>query len=41
VLLADREFIGADWLEFLCKNNIPFVIRLREARYTTHAAPAG
>jgi hypothetical protein len=30
VLLADREFIGADWLEFLCKNNVPFVIRLRE-----------
>jgi hypothetical protein len=30
LLLADREFIGVDWLEFLCKNNVPFVIRLRE-----------
>jgi hypothetical protein len=30
VLLADREFIGAEWLEFLNDNNIPFAIRLRE-----------
>jgi len=30
LLLADREFIGADWLEFLCKTNIPFAIRLKE-----------
>lgn len=30
LVLADREFIGADWLEFLCKNNVPFAIRLRE-----------
>jgi hypothetical protein len=30
LLLAEREFIGADWLEFLCKNNILFAIRLRE-----------
>ncbi|WP_171181044.1 IS4 family transposase [Ruegeria sp. HKCCD8929] len=29
-LLADREFIGTDWIEFLNKNNIPFVIRLKE-----------
>jgi hypothetical protein len=29
-LLADREFIGADWLKFLNENNIPFAIRLRE-----------
>lgn len=29
ILLADREFIGAAWLEFLCENNIPFAIRLR------------
>jgi len=35
VLLADREFIGAEWLEFLCKNNVPFSIRLR-ARLTVH-----
>jgi len=30
VLLADREFVGADWLEFLNDNKIPFAIRLRE-----------
>lgn len=30
LLLADREFIGAEWLEFLCKNKIPFAIRLKE-----------
>lgn len=29
-LLADREFIGAEWLKFLCENNVPFAIRLRE-----------
>lgn len=32
LLLADREFIGAEWMEFLCKNNIPFAIRLREGQ---------
>jgi hypothetical protein len=30
VLLADREFIGAAWQKFLCDNNVPFAIRLRE-----------
>jgi len=30
ILLADREFIGAEWLTFLNENNIPFAIRLRE-----------
>ena len=30
LLLADREFIGADWLKFLNDNNVPFAIRLRE-----------
>ena len=30
ILLADREFIGAEWLKFLNDNNIPFAIRLRE-----------
>ena len=33
VLLADREFIGDEWLEFLIENNVPFVIRLRENTY--------
>lgn len=30
MLLADREFVGAEWMEFLNENNIPFAIRLRE-----------
>lgn len=30
LLLADREFIGAEWLNFLEDNNILFSIRLRE-----------
>ena len=29
-LLADREFIGAQWLEYLIENNVPFVIRLKQ-----------
>lgn len=33
VLLADREFIGEDWVDFLLKNNIPFVIRLKANRH--------
>lgn len=36
LLLADREFIGRDWVDFLCENNIPFAIRLRgDLRITT------
>ncbi len=36
LLLADREFIGRDWMDFLCENNIPFAIRLRgDLRITT------
>lgn len=36
LLLADREFIGADWLTFLNDNNVRFAIRLREdLRVTT------
>ena len=37
LLLADREFIGHAWADFLCENNIPFAIRLRGAHYTTLA----
>jgi hypothetical protein len=29
-LLADREFIGARWMNFLNENNIPFAIRVKE-----------
>ena len=32
-LLADREFVGEEWLLYLIENNIPFVIRLREDMY--------
>ncbi len=36
LLLADREFIGTEWLKFLNDNNIMFAIRLREdLRVTT------
>jgi len=29
-LLADREFIGAEWMNFLNENNVPFVIRIKK-----------
>ena len=29
VVLADREFVGDDWMSFLYQNRIPFVIRIR------------
>ena len=36
LLLADREFVGAEWLQFLNDSNIKFAIRLREdLRVTT------
>lgn len=36
LLLADREFVGHAWVDFLNENNIPFAIRLREdMRITT------
>jgi DDE family transposase len=36
MLVADREFIGREWTDFLCENNIPFAIRLRgDLRVTT------
>ena len=30
-LLADREFVGQRWMDFLNENNIPFVIRVKAA----------
>jgi hypothetical protein len=30
LLLADREFIGAEWIKFLIENDIPFAIRAKE-----------
>lgn len=32
LLLADREFIGAEWIRYLIDTDIPFAIRLREGR---------
>jgi hypothetical protein len=29
-LLADREFVDAEWMNFLNKNSVPFVICLKE-----------
>ena len=29
-LLGDREFIGAEWMNFLNENNVPFVIRIKK-----------
>jgi len=29
-IVGDREFVGDDWLTFLCEKNIPFVMRCRE-----------
>ena len=34
-LLADREFIGTQWLDFLHKNNIPFAIRVKGNQIVT------
>ena len=34
-LLADREFIGALWLDFLNENNIPFIIRVKANQSVT------
>ena len=33
ILLADREFIGAEWLKYLSFQKLSFVIRLRENMY--------
>lgn len=30
LLLADREFVGVEWIEFLAETGIPFAIRMRE-----------
>ena len=42
LLLADREFIGTDWFNWLIRNDIPFVIRLRGGqRATTEEGRSG
>lgn len=37
-LLADREFIGLEWLTFLNKHSVPFIIRVRSNQYVTPKA---
>ena len=32
-LLADREFIGLDWLAFLHEQDVPFIIRVKSNQY--------
>lgn len=42
LLLGDREFIGAEWLNHLTENDIPFVIRMRAGlRATTVEGRSG
>ncbi len=31
---ADREFIGKDWMHYLCDNKIPFFIRVKDNQLT-------
>jgi hypothetical protein len=35
MLLADREFVGRAWMDFLNENNIPFAIRMKEKLLVT------
>jgi hypothetical protein len=35
LLLADREFVGRAWMDFLNENNIPFAIRMKEKLVVT------
>lgn len=37
MLLADREFVGEDWFNWLDRNDIPFTIRLAQNRLVTRA----
>jgi hypothetical protein len=42
LLLADREFIGTEWFNWLMENDIPFAIRMREgSRATTQEGRSG
>jgi hypothetical protein len=35
LLLADREFIGSDWFEFLNENKVAFAIRIKKVMHLT------
>ena len=36
VILADREFIGHEWLKFLYKSGVPFIIRIKDNSFVTY-----
>jgi hypothetical protein len=36
MILADREFIGEAWIQYLYRNAIPFIIRTRNNMYVEH-----
>ena len=36
-ILADREFIGTEWFNYLTKNNIPFIFRIKKNAKTTNS----
>jgi hypothetical protein len=36
-VLADREFIGEEWVKFLHEYTIPFIIRIRNTMYVEYA----
>lgn len=40
-VVADREFIGEEWLAFLAEREIPFVVRLRRRRRLALGSPDG
>jgi len=36
IILADREFVGEDWLEYLCSGSLPFAVRVKKNERITH-----
>lgn len=40
VVLADREFVGNEWLQFLHEEGIPFIIRIRNNLYVEFPSEA-
>jgi hypothetical protein len=36
VVLADREFIGHEWVQFLLENSVPFIIRIRNDMHVAY-----
>jgi len=36
VVLADREFIGDEWLNFLHENEIPFIVRIKKMMFVEY-----